>query len=208
VTEALWISNLVLWVLVAALALVVAALARQLGVLHERLAPVGALATQRGPAVGEPAPELLVPDLAGGSLRIGGSAPQATLLFFLSPTCPVCETLLPTLRRVAADETLRVRLLFASDGEPAEHRAFARERGLDPAAYVLSTELGLRFEVAKLPHAVLIDAAGVVRAKGLVNTREHVESLFEASELGVASIQELLERERAGPSLARPEVAS
>ena len=207
-TEALWISNLVLWALVVALALVVAALARQLGVLHERLAPVGALATARGPAVGEPAPVLLAPDLAGGALRIGGPAPAATLLFFLSPTCPVCETLLPTLLRVAADETPRVRLLLASDGEPGEHRAFVREHGLDPAAYLLSAELGLRFQVAKLPYAVLIDEAGVVRAKGLVNTREHLESLFEASERGVASIQEFLEREHAAAPLSRPEIAS
>jgi hypothetical protein len=45
----------------------------------------------------------------------------------------------------------------------------------------------------------LIDAAGVVRSKGLVNSREHLESLFEASERGVASIQQFLtaERERA-----------
>jgi methylamine dehydrogenase accessory protein MauD len=208
VTEALWISNLVLWALVLALALVVAALARQLGVLHERLAPVGALATARGPAVGEPAPVLLAASLAGGALPIGGPAPAPTLLFFLSPTCPVCETLLPTLLRVAAEESPRVRLVLASDGEPAEHRAFVRARGLDPGAYVVSAELGLRFEVAKLPYAVLLDEAGVVRAKGLVNTREHLESLFEAWAQGVGSIQELRARERSEAPFARPEVAS
>jgi methylamine dehydrogenase accessory protein MauD len=207
VTEALWVSNLLLWALVVLLAVVVAALARQLGVLHERVAPAGALATARGPEVGEPAPALLAPDLAGGAQRIGGPAAAPTLLFFLSPTCPVCETLLPTLLRVAADETPRVRLLLASDGDPAEHRAFAEARGLDPAAYLLSAELGLAFQVAKLPYAVLIDAAGVVRAKGLVNTREHLESLFEASERGVSSIQELRERERSAAPLARREIA-
>jgi hypothetical protein len=37
---------------------------------------------------------------------------------------------------------------------------------------------------------VLLDGAGVVRAKGLVNSREHLESLFEAMERGVASIQD------------------
>jgi methylamine dehydrogenase accessory protein MauD len=208
VTEALWISNLVLWALVLALALVVAALARQLGVLHERLAPVGALATARGPAVGEQAPVLLVGSLAGSALPIGGPAPAPTLLFFLSPTCPVCETLLPTLLRVAAEESPRVRLVLASDGEPAEHRAFVRARGLDPEAYVLSAELGLRFEVAKLPYAVLLDEAGVVRAKGLVNTREHLESLFEAWARGVGSIQELRGRERSEAAFAPREVAS
>ena len=99
----------------------------------------------------------------------------------------MCKTLLPTLCRAAAGE--RVRLVYASDGDPAEHVAFAREQALDPASYVLSRELGLRYEVAKLPYAVLIDAAGIVRAKGIVNTREHIESLFEAERLGMPTIQ-------------------
>jgi methylamine dehydrogenase accessory protein MauD len=55
---------------------------------------------------------------------------------------------------------------------------------------VLSAPLGLAYEVAKLPYAVLIDGTGVVRAKGLVNTREHLESLFEAQERGIATIQD------------------
>jgi len=35
----------------------------------------------------------------------------------------------------------------------------------------------------------------VIRARGLVNTREHLESLFEAMERGVGSVQEYLTRE-------------
>ena len=128
--------------------------------------------------------------LSGAEVRIGGADPggRSTLLFFASPSCPICKTLLPTVRRAVAAED-RVRLVCASDGESAEHAAFAREQGLDPASYVVSRELGVRYEVAKLPYAVLIDAAGIVRAKGLVNTREHVESLFEAERLGVPTIQ-------------------
>ena len=188
--DALLVSNALLWLLVVVLAGVVAALARQVGVLHERLAPVGALAIQRGPAPGEPAPELLATALSGGPVRIGGADPERrrTLLFFTSPTCPVCKALLPTLRRTVAEED-DVNLVVASDGDLAEHAAFARAEQLDPARYVLSRELGLRFEVAKLPYAVLIDPDGIVRAKGLVNTREHVESLFEADRLGSPTIQ-------------------
>ena len=57
-------------------------------------------------------------------------------------------------------------------------------------AYVLSPSLGLNYQVNRLPFAALIDAAGVLRARGLVNSREHLESLFEAQRLGVASLQE------------------
>ncbi len=46
--------------------------------------------------------------------------------------------------------------------------------------------------VEKLPFAALIDKDGVLRAKGIVNSREHLESLFEAQAKGVASLQEYL----------------
>jgi methylamine dehydrogenase accessory protein MauD len=195
--DALIVSNLLLWVLVCVLGLVIVALTRQIGLLHERIAPVGALAVERGPAVGELAPELFVENLEGQPVRIGGQdADQArTLLFFLSPTCPVCATLLPTLERMVRDRPTQTRVVHASDGPPDEHEAFCREKGIARSDYVLSRDLGMHFEVSKLPYAVLIDAGGTIRAKGLVNTREHVESLFEAERLGVASLQEYLEGE-------------
>jgi methylamine dehydrogenase accessory protein MauD len=197
-TEALIISNVALWLVVIALGAVVLALARQIGILHERVAPAGALAAQRGPRVGESAPLLDVDDWQGNRRSVGGAdaGGKSVLLFFLSPTCPVCKTLLPTLRSVMRAEERWLRLVLASDGPRSEHEAFVREQGLDRETYVLSTELGLAYQVAKLPYAVLIDATGVVRAKGLVNTREHLESLFEAKERGVGSLQEFVERQR------------
>lgn len=191
--EALVISNVLLWVVVAVLTAVVVALARQVGILHERVAPVGALATGEGPAVGDPAPEVELQDVLGRAVRVGGPQDGGTLLFFVSPTCPVCKELLPTVERAVGAED-GVSLVLASDGPMEEHEAFHREHRLDRLPYVLSPELGRAFQVAKLPYAVLIDASGVVRAKGIVNTREHVESLFEASGQGVGSIQEYLEQ--------------
>jgi len=195
-SEAFVVSQLVLWILMLGLAATVLALARQVGVLHERIAPVGALALGSGPKVGENAPHVVAQTLAGGIVSLGGSAGdgRGTCLFFLSPTCPICKTLLPALHSVIASEDPTIRLIYASDGSPNEHRTFAREHGLDAASYVLSTELGLAHRVGKLPYAVLVDAAGVIRAQGLVNTREHLESLFEARALGVASVQEFLAR--------------
>ena len=193
-TQALLVSNLVLWAVVLLLACVVAALARQIGVLYERVAPAGALMVGRGPAVGEVAPLERVEDLAGTTRDIG--APRAdgrsTLLFFLSPTCPLCKELLPTLRSVARRERDWLGVVLASDGPRAEHEAFVRDQRLEAFPYVLSPTLGITHQVGKLPYAVLLDDAGVVRAKGLVNTREHLESLFEAKERGVVSIQDFL----------------
>ncbi len=192
-TEALIVSNVLSWILLLVLAAIVVALARQVGVLHERVAPVGALATGDGPSVGDPAPPLSVTDLGGAARTIGGAAEASTLVFFVSPTCPVCKTLLATVERVVEAEG-GVDLVLASDGPPEEHRAFVEEHGLERFPYVLSAELGHTYRVAKLPYAVLLDAEGVVRAKGIVNTREHVESLFDARREGVGSIQEYLDR--------------
>jgi methylamine dehydrogenase accessory protein MauD len=193
--DALVVSNIVLWVVVCVLGLIVVALTRQIGLLHERIAPVGALAVERGPSVGDQVLDLMVESLAGQRIEIA-AAGKKTLLFFLSPTCPVCATLLPTLQRMVRAQSEETRLLYASDGPRAEHEAFCKTKGLPQSDYVLSRELGLHFEVSKLPYAVLIDAAGTIRAKGLVNTREHVESLFEAERMGVASLQQYLMGER------------
>ena len=49
--------------------------------------------------------------------------------------------------------------------------------------------------IRKLLFALLIDAGGVLRSKGLVNSREHLESLVEAMDSGFASIQDYLYRD-------------
>jgi methylamine dehydrogenase accessory protein MauD len=133
-------------------------------------------------------------DIHDRPLTLGGPSKDGTrtLLFFLSPTCPVCATLLPTVERVARTEVPRVRVVLASDGELEEHRAFCGEKRISHLPYVLSAPLGMSYGVSKLPYAVLIDSEGFVAAQGLVNTREHVESLFEAQRHGVASIQDYL----------------
>ncbi len=195
--QALLISNIVLWCVVVAMGLVIVALVRQVGVLYERVAPAGALAVREGAEVGQAAPQLTVETLAGKQIEIG--APRvdgrASLIFFLSPICPVCKTLLPALLSLGRHEAKTIEVLLASDGERAEHEQFVEEYGLSALPYILSPDLGISFGVSKLPFAALVDHEGVLRARGLVNTREHLESLLEAMELGVGSIQEYLERE-------------
>lgn len=90
-TDALLVSNLLLWCLVIVLALVVLALARQVGILHERVAPAGALMPTSGPKVGELTRPEALRDLEGREVRVGGSAAdgRATLVLWISPTCPV-----------------------------------------------------------------------------------------------------------------------
>lgn len=200
-TTAAWIAIGALWIGLIGLALAVLALARQIGVLHERLQPAGALSLPKGLTVGEPAPLVDVETLSGYPLRIGGPHPAGadTLVVFVSPTCPVCKSLLPALVAIHQRERPPIEVVLASDGDQAEHRAFVAAERLEALPYVLSERLGLAYGAGRLPHAVLLDGHGVVRARGLVNSREHLDSLFEARERGVGSLQEFLERsERRG----------
>ncbi len=194
-TEALIISQAALWVMLLVMAGLQLALLRQIGVIHERITPMGALNFDKGPKEGESAPVFELIDLRRRRIKIGGpsAAGKSILLFFLSPTCPVCKKMLPILRSIARAESRWLEIVFASDGEPAEHERFLTAQHLDDFPYVLSQPLGITYRVGKLPYAVLIDEDGVVRAKGLINTREHLESLIEAKELGVASIQDYLQ---------------
>jgi len=186
-----------LWVVVLILAVAVVALARQIGVLHTRIAPAGALMTSAGPKVGELAPQLELEDIDGKPFAVGGSRSHAQLILFVSPTCPICKTLVPTAKALARSERRRLQLAFASDGGEVErHRRYVGDMHMQQYPYLLSLELGMRFEVAKLPYAVLIGADGVLRSKGLVNSREHLESLVEAMDSGYSSIQDYLYHEQ------------
>ncbi len=193
--NSLMISNALLWVLMLAVIVALWALARQIGVLYERIAPMGALITDSGPKLGEAAPEFELPALNGAMVAIGGERARSQLLFFLSPTCPVCKKLLPVLKSASIAERDWLDVVLASDGEATQHLAFYGASKLTDFAYVLSADLGMTYRVSRLPYAVLLDERGIIRAKGMINTREHLESLFNAKELGVGSVQDYL-RER------------
>ena len=86
----------------------------------------------------------------------------------------------------------RCRIVLASDGEAAAHLAFVREQGLQDMPYVLSTDLGMSYRVSRLPYGVLLDARGIVVAKGLINSREQLDSLLNAHDMATPSIQQYL----------------
>jgi methylamine dehydrogenase accessory protein MauD len=192
-------SQMLLWVAVIVLGVLVAALARQVGILHERIAPAGALTLHQNVKVGEVPTPLELRTLDGGSITVGGKREgRSQLVFFAAPDCPVCKSLLPVLRTSSRDEADWLEVVLAGDGDERAYRAMRQEHGVDGIPLVLSEALGRSFGVSKLPYAVLIDEAGRLASLGLINSREHLESLFEAKERGVASIQDFLSRRNGG----------
>ncbi len=172
-------------------------LSRQVGVLFERVAPMGALMTEAGLQMGDPAPVFSFESLTGGTVTVGGARDRSQLIFFVAPGCPVCKKLLPIVRRIRDDEKRWLDVVLASDGELDRHGDFIARNGLADFPYVLSATLGTALRVARLPYGVVIDEAGKIVSKGLVNNREQLESLLNAKDLGVPSVQKFIQQKLA-----------
>ena len=186
------VSQTVLWVVVILQGVAILALARQIGVLHERIAPAGALMSGAGPGVGESSPRIEVHAMGGNAITVGGqlAAGRLRLMLFVSAACPICKKLVPIAQSFAKSERLEV--LFMGDADAAEQRELIARFGIDERSFVNGPEVGMAFRVDKLPYAVLLDDTGRIASKGLVNSREHFESLVIARESGYASIQSYL----------------
>ncbi|MEX2517375.1 MAG: methylamine dehydrogenase accessory protein MauD [Gammaproteobacteria bacterium] len=195
--EIMIVSNVLLWLMVITLGVLTMALARQIGLLHERSAPLGAVISDKGPEVGDDAPEFELEDFATAQeVKIGGARENGRdlLVLFLAPNCPMCNKLLPTALSMAGSEHLDV--VIVSDGPREEHEEYLRTHELGDIPYVVSANVGIQFQVGRVPYAILLSSDGKILSKGLVNTREHLESLVEAKLTGIPTIQEYLKRQK------------
>jgi len=184
------VSQILSWIVILGLGLALLALARQVGVLHMRVAPAGALMTGKGPAVGEAAPVMEATTLDGAALAIGKPAGRKQLLLFVSPQCPLCKDLIPIAKNFARTEKLDI--VFVGDDQESEQRAMIARLEMGGLPFVNSSIIGRAYHVDRLPHAALIGEDGRLLSKGLVNSREHLESMITAHELGVVSVQDYL----------------
>lgn len=144
------------WILLAVLVVVVVALARQIGLLHIRLSPLGALEVDdEGPPLGQAPPPRTARAPNGKATLVGGPGPQRVVAF-TSPTCPICEQVLPSVLAAAGAARLVPQVVS------------------DP-------ELESVYDVPGVPFLVVLDASGVVRSKGTVNSLEQVEGLIDTA---------------------------
>jgi methylamine dehydrogenase accessory protein MauD len=190
------VSQILSWIVILGLGVALLALARQVGVLHVRLAPAGALVTDKGPIVGETAPVMDAVTLDGNSLAVGKplSLGRKLLILFVSPHCPLCKDLIPIAKNFAKAE--RLDIVFVGDDELSEQRAMVARLDMTGLPFVNSSIVGRAYHVDRLPYAALIGEDGTLLSKGLVNSREHLESLVTAHELGVLSVQDYLKNSK------------
>jgi methylamine dehydrogenase accessory protein MauD len=127
--------------------------------------------------------------LNGTAVELGGPREHRVgqLLLFVAPECPICKKLLPIVKSFV--ETERLAVVLVGDGDAAEQREMIAQYSLSALDFVNDAQVGIRYGVGKVPYAVLIDRVGKLTGAGLVNSREHLESLVVAQETGHASIQ-------------------
>jgi methylamine dehydrogenase accessory protein MauD len=177
-------SYIVLWILVVSLSILVVALARQIGTLHLRLGPRGALEMDdEGPSLGDSPEAFEVTTIAGEKVSVGGPG-EAQLLMFVSPGCMVCEQVLPSVNVVARSGSLTPYVLTDVDDHETR-RTFEAKRL--PAAVASAPEVARSYGIPGTPYIVVLDRNGIVSAKGTVNNLEQMEGLVDTAQRRLAT---------------------
>ncbi|GBR55055.1 hypothetical protein AA106555_1921 [Neokomagataea thailandica NBRC 106555] len=172
------ISTFALIIAVLVLAIMLLAMSRQIGILHERLAPIGPQNTIQGLSVGQAVPEITARHLDGSAITLAGTRAQArpSLIMVVGADCPVCKRTLPLVHE--ATQTRNIDLILLGDGEIEALRAMERSQNL-PAPLVISQELLLLLQINRLPTLILLDPRGIIRALDVATTTSDIAALLD-----------------------------
>lgn len=139
------------------------------GHAHHEHPPAAPPPLPLGPGIGDPAPEIRLPDLDGAIRSLDELRGSRALVLFWHPECGFCQEMLPELR---AWEAARVdpapRLFVVSGGSAESNRALGLRSLLvvDPRFGV-----GDAFGANGTPTAVLVDGAGRIASSVAVGAR-------------------------------------
>lgn len=161
--------------------LLVLAIARELGTVLVRLGPIGALPGSSGPAIGAVLKTESFSDLYRQQHVVGDGQGIRTLLLLVSPACSACETVVPGFLAFAREERDRTRLIALSVGDETTVQDYVYARRFEQAGVpyaVGGRNFFERIAVGATPYALLLEEDGTVTARGIVNTLQHLESLF------------------------------
>jgi thiol-disulfide isomerase/thioredoxin len=130
------------------------------GVQHDGSAPAP---VPPAPTIGEPAPEVRLPDLAGNTVELAGFKGRRTLVLFWNPACGFCDTMLDDLR--AWDANRRdgdPSLVVISRGTAEENQAMGLR---SPVLLDQDWSATRAFGANGTPMAILVDEDGRVASE-------------------------------------------
>jgi methylamine dehydrogenase accessory protein MauD len=120
-------------------------------------------ATEKGPVLGKPAPQIELPNLDGAPLSLANFGGEKVVVLFWDPECGFCREMLPELKELEENPTEDApKLLVVSAGAEEANR----EMGLS-SPVVLDEQLvvGRAFDAPGTPSAVLIDEQGLIASE-------------------------------------------
>lgn len=181
--DGIWlISYIVLWALVVGLGVLVLLLYRQLGIMYLGTAEG---VSRDGLEKGATAPDFTLTDQYGTSHRLSQYRGQPVTLLFGSPHCSPCRILLPQLDDWAQAHP-DMAILWLNAASPEESQKFVSELGanLPVLPYTPAENLLDRYRVRVTPFTFLLDERGIIRAKGLANSKAGMEQYYKELKTG------------------------
>ena len=175
------VSYVVNWVLLIALGIFCIAILRQLGLLYVRLGgSLGALQTADGPELGAPLPVTSVHDSFGVVRSLLPEAGHHKLLVFMSPTCEICDPMVPHMPGFSRSLKSHAEMLVMMTSEDTTGKFSSWRPGAPPM--VIDQSLAEMLVLPAMPYAVVVDDQGRIVSKGVFNDMVQLESLLNEAE--------------------------
>lgn len=182
--EGWWlVSYVVNWVLLIALGIFCIAILRQLGLLYVRLGgSLGALQTADGPELGALLPVTNVHDSFGVVRSLLPEAGHHKLLVFMSPTCEICDPMVPHMPAFSRSLKSHAEMLVMMTNEDTTGKFSSWKPGAPQM--VIDQSLAEMLVLPAMPYAVVVDDQGRIVSKGVFNDMVQLESLLNEADSG------------------------
>ena len=173
-------NNIALLIATFMIGMMQIAILHQFGfVLRRSKSDYSVLITDEGPPIHESFPQFSSVDENGGTIDNQIFSMKETIVLFLSENCLPCQKVLEGLRKLPERYGDPFTMILIVEAFSDENRklisAFPYEMKI-----ILDVvgELKSQLGVTLTPHGFLVDKAGVVRMKGVINHFNHLEALL------------------------------
>jgi peroxiredoxin len=122
---------------------------------------------------GKKAPAFRLPTVVGPEAALADYAGRKVLLVFVQTGCGPCGAVVPDLNQLHREGN--VQLLVVNNADRDKAREWVNEHNAEfPVLIQEKWAVSKRYEVIATPFAFLIDEKGIVRSKGIVNSKEQI----------------------------------